>query len=103
MNEAIEVFVEGYDEDEVEVLDKSIVDVKLIQSTEKSFSLQIDFKEKKAISSEVTEPDVLVIKFTDPSIFVDAETGEPLLGVDIERRIKMSAQYSEAEFEIILE
>ena len=60
--------VEGQEEE----IDKSVVDFKLIQSDETSFTLKINFYDLKVISKDITEPDVLIVNFTDPGLFIDA-------------------------------
>ena len=75
----------------------------MIESDETSFTLKIDFYNLKTISIDITEPDVLVVNFTDPGLFIDAETGKPLSDVTFEKRIKMSAQYTDSEFTLLLE
>ena len=79
------------------------MDIQLIQSDETSFNLKINFHDLKLISTDITEPDVLIISFTDPGLFIDAETGKPLSDVTFEKRIKMGAQYTDGEFTQLLE
>ena len=90
--------VEGQEEE----MDKSVVDLQVIELDETSFTLKIYFYDLKAISSDITEPDVLVVNFTDPGLFIDAETGKPLSGVTLEKRIQMGAQYADSEFKQLL-
>ena len=91
--------VEGQEEE----IAKSVVDLQVIESDETSFTLKIDFYNLKTISTDITEPDVLVVNFTDPGLFIDAETGKPLSDVKFEKRIQMSAQYTDGEFTQLLE
>ena len=91
--------VEGQEEE----IDKSVVDLQVIESEETSFTLKIDFYNLKTISTDITEPDILVVNFTDPGLFIDAETGKPLSDVTFEKRIKMGAQYTDGEFTQLLE
>ena len=79
------------------------MDIQVIQSDETSFTLKINFHDLKLISTDITEPDVLIISFTDPGLFLDAETGKPLSDVTFEKRIQMSAQYTDGEFTQLLE
>ena len=46
---------------------------------------------------------MLVIKFEDPGIFIDKETGKPLGKYSFEKRIAIGAQYTLGEFEEIVE
>ena len=69
VNDAVSVNIEGAKE-EYDV-DKSIVDVRVKQSSETQVSLQINFSDTKAISTDIAEPDVLIVRFKDPGIFVD--------------------------------
>ena len=69
VNDAVTVNIEGA-QDEYD-LDKSIVNVRVKKSSETEVSLQIDFSDTNAISTEIAEPDVLIIKFDDPGIFID--------------------------------
>lgn len=41
---------------------------------------------------------MLVIKFEDPGIFIDKETGKPLGKYSFEKRIAIGAQYTLGEF-----
>ena len=91
--------VEGQEEE----IDKSVVDLQVIESEETSFTLKIDFYNLKTISTDITEPDILVVNFTDPGLFIDAETGKPLSDVTFEKRIQMGAQYTDGEFTQLLE
>ena len=91
--------VEGQEEE----MDKSVVDLQVIESDETSFTLKINFNDLKLISTDITEPDVLIISFTDPGLFTDPETGKPLSDVTFEKRIKMGAQYTDGEFTQLLE
>ena len=93
LGDAINVYVEGNKEAEV---DKSIVDVLVKQTSETAVKLSINFADTSAISQEITEPDVLVIDFSDPGIFVDKETGEPLGDASFTRKIKMGRQFTQA-------
>ena len=90
--------VEGQEEE----IDKSVVDFQLIQSDETSFTLKINFLDLKVISTDITEPDVLIVNFTDPGLFIDAETGKPLSDETLDKRIKMGAQYTDSEFKQLL-
>lgn len=54
-------------------------------------TLKIDFTNTKAISTNIGEPDILVVNFTDPGLFIDAETGDPMEKVSFEKRIKIGA------------
>ena len=40
--------------------------------------MKIQFIDTEAISSDITEPDILEIKLLKPGLFVDAETLEPI-------------------------
>ena len=51
--------------------------------------MSINFADTQAISQEITEPDVLVVEFSDPGVFVDKETGKPLGDASFTRKIKM--------------
>ena len=81
---------------------KSVVDLQVVESDETSFTLKIYFHNLKAISTDITEPDVLVVNFTDPGLFIDAETGKPLSDLKLEKQTKMGAQYADSEFKQLL-
>lgn len=100
LGNAVNVYVEGNKEAEI---DKSIVDVLVKQTSETAVKLSINFADTSAISQEITEPDVLVVDFSDPGVFVDKETGEPLGDASFTRKIKMGRQFTQSEFEEILE
>lgn len=100
LGDAVNVYVEGNKEAEI---DKSIVDVLVKQTSETAVKLSINFADTSAISQEITEPDVLVVDFSDPGVFVDKETGEPLGDASFTRKIKMGRQFTQSEFEEILE
>ena len=92
LGDAVNVYVEGNKEAEV---DKSIVDVLVKQTSETAVKLSINFADTSAISQEITEPDVLVVDFSDPGVFVDKETGEPLGDASFTRKIKMGRQFTQ--------
>ena len=48
---------------------------------------------------EISEPDILVVNFKDPGLFIDAETKEPLAKLSFEKRFMMGVQYTKLEFE----
>ena len=56
-----------------EMREIQIRDYKLRQITEQHMDIQIDFNIPSKITQSVAEPDVLVVKFTQPLIFMDAE------------------------------
>ena len=52
--------------------------------------MQITFKDVSAISTDIREPDLIKVKFTLPSFFIDAETGDTLEEGSWEKIIKVS-------------
>ena len=82
----------GDDED----FDKSIVNVKLTESTDTSVKIKIDFGDVDAISRDINEPDEVSVKFVMPELFVDAETGESLSDMSWEKTFKIGPQYTES-------
>ena len=70
--------------------DKSIADVSLLRSSDTSIAMQIAFSEASSISSDISEPDELRVEFSLPQLFLDAETGEPLSVIPIEKIINLS-------------
>lgn len=82
IKEAISVEIINGDLNEED--DKSILDVRKVGSDETSLTLQIDFNNAGSISQDISEPDELKVSFDLPSLFVDAQTGEPLDTASIE-------------------
>ena len=66
--------------------------------TDTSFTVQVAFSDINSISSELREPDILIVKLDMPDIFIDAETGEPLSTDPIELKLPIGAQYTSATF-----
>jgi len=64
-------------EDE-EILDKSVANVTFVDADESWVALQITFSDTNAITQFISDPDTLVIRIVDPSVFVDQETNKPL-------------------------
>lgn len=63
------------DDDPYDDLDKTISKFKLDGISEKKLSLTVLFNDLTAISKDVTEPDMLSVKFLKPNLFIDEETG----------------------------
>ena len=71
--------------------DKSIVNVKLTESTDTSVKIKIDFGDVDAISQDINQPDEVSVKFVMPELFVDAETGESLSDMSWEKTFKIES------------
>ena len=56
-----------------EMREIQIRDYKLTKITDREMDIQIDFNIPSKITQSVAEPDVLIVKFTQPLIFMDAE------------------------------
>lgn len=63
----------------------------MTRTNENKIKISIDFSDPEAISNEISEPDILIVKFKDPAIFVDEETGLPLSDTSFEKRISIGA------------
>ena len=84
LGDAVSVHVEDNNDSDV---DKSIVDVSVIQPSESTISMSINFADTSAISREITEPDILVIDFSDPGIIKDKDSGKPFAVDSFTRKI----------------
>ena len=70
------ITIDGAEDQDYE--DKSIAEVTLNSVTSTSLSLSISFSEPSSISSDIKEPDILLIEFLLTDLIVDAETFEPI-------------------------
>ena len=76
IEDVLEVKVHNDDPDDD--LDKSIAKVTLDGISDKKLSLTVTFNDLSAITKDISEPDLLEIKFLRPGLFIDAETRLPL-------------------------
>jgi len=67
------------------------MDVKIKKASETQVKIEIEFSDRKAISEQISEPDILIVKFSDPGVIIDKETGKPLGDVSFEKRIEIGA------------
>ena len=76
MNDFINIRVKDDDLDfDINKDINSFTDVKI---DETSITIKVEFADPSAISSELLDPDSLIIVFIKPELIVDSETGEPL-------------------------
>ena len=86
-------------EDQDTELDKNIASVEIIEIGTTYFIVHVEFADTTAITSQLLEPDTLIVTIDMPELFVDAETGQPLASEPIEYKILMGMQFTVAEFE----
>lgn len=60
--------------------------------------IQINFRDTRAISQDISEPDTLVLTLNAPQIFIDAETGLPMSTEPIVYEIPIGEQMTKDEF-----
>ena len=89
--DAISLEIEGLKDFDV---DKSIASMLVSEITSTSLTVQVLFSDLNAISSELREPDTLILTLDMPHIFIDAETGEPLSTDPMEFKLPVGAQYT---------
>ena len=63
---------------DAEGADKSISSIKLDEADEYSLKMRVEFSDTDAITTDISDPDVLRIELLKPGLFVDAETLEPI-------------------------
>ena len=61
-------------------------------------SLTISFNDPGAISSDIAEPDLLMVKFLLPGLFIDAQTLNPLDKSSHKLEVELKQQLSLSEF-----
>ena len=62
-------------EDQDTELDKNIASVEIIEIGTTYFTVHVEFADTSAITSQLLEPDTLIVTIDMPELFVDAETG----------------------------
>ena len=67
-----------YNDDPDDELDKNVARVTLDGVSDKKLSLTVKFNDINAITNDISEPDLLEVKFLRPGLFLDAETKLPL-------------------------
>lgn len=85
------------DEEDFDQEDKSIKSVAYqVSESEQSqeIALLITFNDTKAISSNIIEPDSLIVEILRPDLIIDAETFLPLSHKNFEQKLQVGAQLS---------
>ena len=70
------MFVRDEGEGEDDSSDKGISGLTLDEITDQSLKMSVIFKDHEAISSDITEPDILEFRLLQPGLFIDEETLE---------------------------
>lgn len=94
----VTVKVEESEEDSEAGEDKDIASIVVDKVEDRSITLKVVFNQPTDITTNIMEPDKLVIQFTDPEAIIDAQTGQPLEPQNREFFLFLQPQYSEAGF-----
>ena len=68
---------------------------------DQSLTLIVSFSDLNAISVDLSEPDMLEVKFLKPGLFIDTETLNPLDKSSYSSEVELKPQLSLADFEEI--
>ena len=95
------MFVRDDGEGEDDSGDKGISGLTLDEITDQSLKMSVKFKDTEAISSDITEPDILEFRLLQPGLFIDEETLEPIDISSSMIEVALKPQLSQAEYEEI--
>ena len=95
------MFVRDESEGEDDSSDKGISGLSLDEITDQSLKMSVTFKDHEAISSDITEPDILEFRLLQPGLFIDEETLEPIDISSSMSEVALKPQLSQAEYEEI--
>ena len=98
IGELIDLKVDGAEEED-DTYDKAVEDFYLIDVQDFSLTLQVVFRTYSDITTVLYDPDILLITFIAPELFIDAEALEHMNSIEAKYEIELGPQYSKEDLE----
>lgn len=88
IEDAIKLSLLSRDDFEKEMpADMLIEKISFVQANSKALIANLVFKDTSALSVDVEDPDILILRIEAPGLFIDVETGLRLEGDQLEQRV----------------